>query len=89
MYAAFAARAVAFMSTVGRIAHQELVPDAAGLEGLNASHRDMRDVSVPDTWTTSPSVSTPRKPSELRRAKQISGSASATKRSRFICAHSV
>jgi hypothetical protein len=41
-------------------------------------------MNVLATWSTSPSVNTPRKPSELRRAKQISGTASAIKRSWFM-----
>jgi hypothetical protein len=41
-------------------------------------------IAVPAKWSASPSVNTPRKPSELRRAKQISGIASATKKRRFM-----
>jgi hypothetical protein len=41
-------------------------------------------MNVPPTWSTSPSVNTPRTPSKLRRAKQISGTASATKRNSFM-----
>jgi hypothetical protein len=41
-------------------------------------------MKVPATWNTSPSVITPRKPSALRRAKQISGTASATKSTNFM-----
>jgi hypothetical protein len=48
------------------------------------SHRGKRATSVPNTYSRSPSVNTPRNPSELRRAKQMSGTASATKRSRFM-----
>jgi hypothetical protein len=44
----------------------------------------MRAMKMPAKWSTSPSVNTPRKPSELRRAKQISGIASATKKRRFM-----
>jgi hypothetical protein len=36
------------------------------------------------TWITSPSVNTPRKANEPRRAKQLSGTASASNKSRFI-----
>jgi hypothetical protein len=45
-------------------------------------------MNVPTTWSTSPSANTPSKPSEVRRAKQISGAASASNRSRFM-AHRV
>jgi hypothetical protein len=41
-------------------------------------------MKMPAKWSTSPSVNTPRKPSELRRAKQTSGMASATKKRRFM-----
>ena len=51
---------------------------------VDDSHRGIHAMSVPTTYSTSPSVNTPRKPSKLRRAKQISGTASATKRRRFM-----
>jgi len=41
-------------------------------------------MNLPATWITSPSANTLRRPSELRRAKQISGTASATKRRMFM-----
>jgi hypothetical protein len=44
----------------------------------------MRAMNVPTTCSTSPSANTLRKPSELRRAKQISGAASTSNRSRFM-----
>jgi hypothetical protein len=44
----------------------------------------MRAMKMPARWSTSPSINTPKKPSELRRAKQISGIASATKKRRFM-----
>ena len=44
----------------------------------------MRATNLPARWSTSPSANTLRRPSEPRRARQISGTASATKRRRFM-----
>src|SRR5262249_62026020 len=39
---------------------------------------------APSTWMTAPSVATPRSTNKLKKAKQLSGTASASNKSRFI-----
>jgi hypothetical protein len=57
-------------------------------EGLFAcstlSHCGQRALIAPSTWMTAPSVATPRSANKLRKAKQLSGTASASNKSRFM-----
>jgi hypothetical protein len=48
------------------------------------SHCGQRALIAPSTWMTAPSVATPRSANKLRKAKQLSGTASASDKSRFI-----
>jgi hypothetical protein len=48
------------------------------------SHCDQRTPMAPSTWMTAPSVATPRSANKLRKAKQLSGTASASNKSRFM-----
>ena len=41
-------------------------------------------LTVPSTWMTPPSVITPRSTNKLKRAKQLSGTASVSNKSRFV-----
>ena len=41
-------------------------------------------LTVPRTWMTAPSVIIPRSPNKLKKAKQLSGGASASNKSRFM-----
>jgi hypothetical protein len=47
-------------------------------------HCGQRALTVPSTWMTAPSVATPRSTNELRKAKQLSGTASASNKSKFM-----
>ena len=43
-----------------------------------------RALTVPSTWMTPPSVIIPRSANELKKAKQLSGTASASNKSKFM-----
>src|SRR5262249_14766181 len=47
-------------------------------------HWDRRALIAPSTWMTAPSVATPRSTNKLKKAKQLSGTASASNKSRFM-----
>src|SRR5215468_151271 len=47
-------------------------------------HWDRRALIAPSTWMTAPSVATPRTTNKLKKAKQLSGTASASNKSRFM-----
>jgi hypothetical protein len=47
-------------------------------------HCGQRALTVPRTWMTAPSVITPRSANKLKKAKQLSGTASASNKSRFM-----
>jgi hypothetical protein len=62
-----------------------LAPYPAGLlAGSTLGHCGRRALTVPSTWITPPSVVTPRSANKLKRAKQLSGTASASNKSRFM-----
>ena len=48
------------------------------------SHCGQRALIAPSTGMTAPSVATPRSANKLRNAKQLSGTASASNKSRFM-----
>jgi hypothetical protein len=52
--------------------------------GLFAGHCGRCALTVPSTWMTPPSVIIPRSANKLKRAKQLSGIASASNKSRFM-----
>jgi len=57
----------------------------AGLfAGLTLGHCGRRALTVPSTWMTPPSVIIPRSANELKKAKQLSGTASASNKSKFM-----
>src|SRR5215472_13127853 len=47
-------------------------------------HWDRHALIAPSTWMTAPSVATPRSTNKLKKAKQLSGTASASNKSRFM-----
>ena len=47
-------------------------------------HCGQRALIAPSTWMTAPSVITPRSANKLNKAKQLSGTASASNKSRFM-----
>jgi hypothetical protein len=47
-------------------------------------HCGQHVLTVPSKWMTAPSVITPRSANKLKRAKQLSGIASASNKSRFM-----
>src|SRR5262249_2001063 len=47
-------------------------------------HWDRLALIAPSTWMTAPSVATPRSTNKLKKAKQLSGTASASNKSRFM-----
>ena len=57
--------------------------------GSTLGHCGRRALTVPRTWMTAPSVITPRSASKLNKAKQLSGTASASNKSRFMANVSV
>jgi hypothetical protein len=48
------------------------------------SHCGQQALIAPSTWMTAPNVATPRSANKLRKAKQLSGTASASNKSRFM-----
>jgi len=54
------------------------------LANSTLGHCGQRALTVPRTWMTAPSVITPRNASKLKKAKQLSGTASASNKSRFL-----
>jgi hypothetical protein len=54
------------------------------LAGSTLGHCGLRALTVPSTWMTPPSVITPRSANKLKRAKQLSGTASANNKGRFM-----
>ena len=54
------------------------------LANSTLGHCGQRALTVPRTWMTAPSIITPRNASKLKKAKQLSGSASASNKSRFM-----
>jgi hypothetical protein len=57
----------------------------AGLfAGSTLGHNSRRALTVPSRWITPPSIITPRSANKLKKAKQLSGTASASNKSRFL-----
>jgi hypothetical protein len=54
------------------------------LANSTLGHCGQRALTVPRTWMTAPSVITPRNANKLKKAKQLSGTASASNKSRFL-----
>ena len=54
------------------------------LPNSTLGHCCQRALTVPRTWMTAPSVITPRNVNKLKKAKQLSGTASASNESRFL-----
>ena len=52
--------------------------------GSTLAHCGRCALTVPSTWMTPPSVITPRSTNKLKRAKQLSGTASASDKSGFM-----
>jgi hypothetical protein len=52
--------------------------------GSMLGHNGRRALTVPSRWITPPSVITPRSANKLKKAKQLSGTASASNKSRFM-----
>jgi hypothetical protein len=62
----------------------------AGLfAGSTLGHNGRRALTVRSRWITPPSVITPRSANKLKKAKQLSGTASASNKSRFMANVSV
>jgi hypothetical protein len=57
--------------------------------GWRLGHNGRRALIVPSRWITPPSIITPRSANKLKKAKQLSGTASASNKSRFMakCVH--
>jgi hypothetical protein len=47
-------------------------------------HNSRPALTVPSRWITPPSIITPRSANKLKKAKQLSGTASASNKSRFL-----
>jgi len=54
------------------------------LANSTLGHCGQRALTVPRTWMTAPSVITPRSGYKLKKAKQLSGTASESNKSRFM-----
>jgi hypothetical protein len=54
------------------------------LANSTLGHCGQRALTVPRTWMIAPSVITPRNANKLKKAKQLSGTASASNKSRFL-----
>jgi hypothetical protein len=54
------------------------------LANSTLGHCGQRALTVPRTWMIAPSVITPRDANKLKKAKQLSGTASASNKSRFL-----
>ena len=52
--------------------------------GSTLGHCGRRALIAPSIWMTAPSVATPRRANKLRKAMQLSGTASASNKSRFM-----
>jgi hypothetical protein len=57
----------------------------AGLfAGSTSGHNGRRALTVPSRWIAPPSIMTPRSANKLKKAKQLSGTASASNKSKFL-----
>jgi hypothetical protein len=51
---------------------------------LLSDHLDQHALTLPRAWMTAPSVITPRSANKVKKAKQVSGTASASHKNRFM-----